>query len=297
MKPDFKELQSKTIEKKEFINLDTPEDINLMGHFLKATEFENSYGKSFPTIYYDNGIAQFDKILNNSHEYEYGYTFNIVRYINGVIFFLNHPQEGNIKFGLWPHRIIKYETTENQIVNVLKENKITNMVSSGAWGEGALGVISSIAVGKLIEKIQGIQSTQIEGVRYKIYYLDKNDKENCINFHSSKKSAINTSLFILTCIPGNDESTTLASANTNNKNCYVATSCYGNINSYEVNLFRFYRDNYLLKSFSGRIFTKIYYLISPYLVIILKNHNIINGFIKTHILERILIKIRRKINH
>lgn len=296
MSPDFKTLQLKTVEKKGLINFDDPEEINLMGKFLKATEFENSYGKAFPTIYYDSGIEPFDKILNNSHEYEYGFTFNIVRYLNGVIFFLNHPQEGNIKFGLWPHRIIKYETIENQTVNVIKENKITNMISSGAWGEGALGVLSSIAVGKLIEKIQGIQSAQIEGVRYKIYFLDQNDNEACINFHSSKKSAINTSLFILSCIPGNDESTTLASANATNKNCYVATSCYGNINSYEVNLFRFYRDNYLIKSLSGRIFTKIYYLISPYLVKLLDNNSIINGFVKTHILERILIRIRRKIN-
>lgn len=293
---DFKDLQSKTVEKKGFINFENSEEIGLMGKFLKATEFENSYGKAFPTIYYDSGIDVFDKILNNSPEYEYGFTFNIVRYLNGVIFFLNHPKEGNIKFGLWPHRIIKYETIENQTVNVIKENKITNMISSGAWGEGALGVVSSIAVGKLIEKIQGIQSTQIEGVKYKIHFLDQNDNEACIQFHSSKKSAINTSMFILSCIPGNDESTTLAIANATNKNCYVATSCYGDINSYEVNLFRFYRDNHLMKSLSGRIFTKIYYAISPYLVKLLDNNNIINEFVKTHILERILIRIRRKIN-
>ena len=296
MKEDFKTLQQKTIEYKGSINFDNPEEMCLIGEFLKATEFENSYGKLFPTIYYDSGIKNFDKFLNNSYEYEYGFTFNIARYINAVIFILKHPKEGNIKFGLWPHRIIKFETIENQVVNVIKENKVTNMISSGAWGEGALGVVSSIAIGKLIEKIQGIQSTQIEGVRYKIHFLDENDNKMTINFHSSKKSAINTSLFILSFIPGNDESTTLKIADSDNKNCYIATSCYRDINSYEVNLFRFYRDNYLNKSSSGRIFTSIYYVISPYLVIFMDKNHRINELVKKYILERILVRIKKKIN-
>jgi len=289
MNEEFEVLKQKTLDKKGFIDLTNQEEISLMGDFLKATEFENSYGKTFPSIYYDNGIKEFDILLNHSHDYEYGFCFNIIRYLNGVIFFLNHPKQGNIKVGIWPHRIIKYETIENQTVDVIKENKITNMISSGAWGEGALGVLSSIAIGKMIEKVQGIQTSQIEGVNYKIYYLDEFDNELCINFHSSKKSSISTSLFILTCIPGNDDSTTLKSAS--NKNCYIATACYGDIDCNEVKIFRYYRDHHLSKNYFGKLFIKIYYSISPYLVRYLMKYNKINFLVKKKILDKILNRI------
>ena len=60
MKEEFEILKQKTLDKKGFIDLTSQEEIGLMGNFLKATEFENSYGKIFPSIYYDNGIKEFD---------------------------------------------------------------------------------------------------------------------------------------------------------------------------------------------------------------------------------------------
>ena len=290
MNSNFEELQSLTSNKKDFIDFNNPDDTNLVGEFFRATELENSYGKTFPTVYYDSGLEQFDSILNNSHEYDYGLTFNMARYLNGVLFSLSHPKNGDIKIGLWPHRIIKYETIENETVTILKDNKFLTMFSSGGFGQGAIGAVSSMVIGNMIQKIQGIQTKQVEGVRFKVYYLDKNDIEVCINFHSTKKNAIHTSLFLLLAIPDNGASTTLNSLN-GNQNCYIATACYGDIDSYEVNLFRFYRDQYLDKTFLGRKFIKLYYTFSPYLVQFLTNHKKVNEFVKIQILDRILIKI------
>lgn len=292
---EFKELQSRTIDRKGCINLKSPDDVNSIGKFLMATVFENSYGKSLPSIYYDNGIKEFDNYLDGVNEYEYGFSFNIIRFLNAVIFLLHHPQKGNVSFALWPHRILKYETFENETVEVIRENKITNMFSSGAWGEGALGVISSIAVGKILEKIQGIQTTQVDGVRYRIHYLDENDKLCYINFHSSKKSSVETSLFIVTCIPGDDESTTLKSASSSNKNCYIATACYGSIDSYEVNIFRYYRDKYLANQILGRYAIKIYYIFSPLFIKFFGNYSFVNSLIRKCVLDKILKQILNKI--
>lgn len=48
--------------------------------------------------------------------------------------------------------------------------------------------------------------------------------------------------------------------------CYIATCVYGSYNSPEVMILRKYRDNKLAKTIKGRMFIKIYYKISPFLV-------------------------------
>ena len=48
--------------------------------------------------------------------------------------------------------------------------------------------------------------------------------------------------------------------------CYVATAVYGSYNCPEVWTLRRFRDYKLAKSFSGRVFIKVYYAVSPILV-------------------------------
>lgn len=64
--------------------------------------------------------------------------------------------------------------------------------------------------------------------------------------------------------------------------CYIATMIYGDYNHSNVLLLRTYRDHVLLKTPHGRIFTKIYYTISPFIVKNIKP----NGF--THKVLKIL---------
>lgn len=62
--------------------------------------------------------------------------------------------------------------------------------------------------------------------------------------------------------------------------CYIATAVYGSYEAPEVLVLRRFRDSVLKQSFFGRIFIKVYYAISPSLAEHLKNHSIINNFIK-----------------
>lgn len=48
--------------------------------------------------------------------------------------------------------------------------------------------------------------------------------------------------------------------------CYIATYTYGNYNAPEVLILRKFRDEKLLNNFIGKLFVKIYYAISPFLV-------------------------------
>ena len=48
-----------------------------------------------------------------------------------------------------------------------------------------------------------------------------------------------------------------------NSGCYIATAVYGSYDCNEVFALRKFRDEYLNKTFLGRIFIKVYYAISP----------------------------------
>ncbi len=55
--------------------------------------------------------------------------------------------------------------------------------------------------------------------------------------------------------------------------CYVATCVYGSYDCPEVWTLRRYRDNYLAKSFFGKLFIKVYYAVSPTIVKMFGNYN------------------------
>ncbi len=73
--------------------------------------------------------------------------------------------------------------------------------------------------------------------------------------------------------------------------CYIATCVYGSYNSPEVLVLRNYRDNKLSKTIKGRIFIKIYYKISPFLVKYFGKTNWFKKFWKG-ILDKIVNKLK-----
>jgi len=75
--------------------------------------------------------------------------------------------------------------------------------------------------------------------------------------------------------------------NKNNKNCYIATLAYGDINHPKVEEFRKMRDNSLSKNIIGRKFIEVYYKYSPSLVVKLKPYKKINACIR-NVLDLIL---------
>ena len=75
-------------------------------------------------------------------------------------------------------------------------------------------------------------------------------------------------------------------------NCYIATMAYGDINHPQVNKLRRFRDEHLIKTQLGRIFTALYYKYSPMLVERLKDKKGINKVIRT-LLDSFISKIKK----
>ena len=78
-----------------------------------------------------------------------------------------------------------------------------------------------------------------------------------------------------------------------NEGCYIATMAYGDYDHPQVLALRKYRDQILSSSFLGRKFIQLYYIVSPKLVLILKDHKNINRFIR-NILDKFVSKINIK---
>ena len=76
-----------------------------------------------------------------------------------------------------------------------------------------------------------------------------------------------------------------------NQSCYIATVCYGDINSEEVVTFRRFRDNVLMANFVGRFTVAFYYTISPHMAKILRGYPKIIR-ITTFALNRIFIFLK-----
>lgn len=63
--------------------------------------------------------------------------------------------------------------------------------------------------------------------------------------------------------------------------CYIATMAYGDYDHPQVMILRNFRDEKLANTIIGRLFIKLYYSFSPYLVQKLKNNSKINKIIRT----------------
>lgn len=65
-----------------------------------------------------------------------------------------------------------------------------------------------------------------------------------------------------------------------NSPCFIATAVYGE-NTWEVHLFRKWKDEVLQNHLSGRLFIKFYYLISPILARFIWNKNSLKHLVRT----------------
>lgn len=86
--------------------------------------------------------------------------------------------------------------------------------------------------------------------------------------------------------------TTGSSGSSSSSGCYIATMAYGSYDHPQVRLLRNFRDEILAKSFFGRAFIKTYYFVSPKLVSLLKNHQMVNAIIRKSLNQ--FIKIIQK---
>jgi hypothetical protein len=75
--------------------------------------------------------------------------------------------------------------------------------------------------------------------------------------------------------------------------CFIATACYGDACCSEVVDLRRFRDDVLLPTAWGRMFTGLYYRLSPQIATYINHHPIVGSCIKKCLLNPIVQIIRR----
>ncbi len=73
--------------------------------------------------------------------------------------------------------------------------------------------------------------------------------------------------------------------------CFIATSTYESVHAPEVVLLRQYRDRVLLKTFAGRVFVELYYLLSPPLAKIVAKSDKLKQLLRNYIFPPILKRV------
>ena len=79
---------------------------------------------------------------------------------------------------------------------------------------------------------------------------------------------------------------------TGREKCYIATAVYGSYHAPEVLTLRRFRDEVLSNSIFGRLFIRLYYLLSPPLAEKLKTRHRINRIVKT-CLDKLVKKLQK----
>ena len=77
------------------------------------------------------------------------------------------------------------------------------------------------------------------------------------------------------------------------KGCYIATAVYGSYDCPEVWVLRRFRDNILYKTWYGRVFIRIYYNLSPYVVKVFGSNSFFKRLCRIP-LDKLVAKLRSK---
>ena len=75
--------------------------------------------------------------------------------------------------------------------------------------------------------------------------------------------------------------------------CFIATAAYDSPYANEVKILRKYRDNVLLKTFSGRIMVSTYYLVSPPVAKIISKSETLKSATRRYIIRPVLKHISK----
>lgn len=234
---------------------------------------------------YQSGIKELDDYLINNKFSKLGAEFGIEIYDSVVIFHLYRGKKMIWQYSISRKNILRVDSLHDQMLNIRKDS----FVSAGVLGVlpvmPIIGGLTAMAIDAIQTRSKDIPVDQlVKGSIFEIVVNNSDSSTEKIIISSSKKHSEVISNFLKHTID--------FKKNVSKAGCYIATVCYGDSNCIEVITFKRYRDQQLSKSFWGRIFIKIYYLISPSISKFLVGRNSCNRFIKTYFLNAIYARIK-----
>lgn len=239
-------------------------------------------------INYHGGIPEFDEYLKTIKKNEIVPEFGFSDYNEIVMFFLYRGEKTIGGFPIHKKDIIEIKSTHEQHLHIRKDSKLGGALELISGTMGIVGGIVAITADALTTGKQS-QKTVLGSMFEILIKTEKDEPEKIILSCTDKnKDTVGIYMSLLSKI----REPKIKEGTEKKKACYIATVCYGDIDSPEVNKFREYRDEKLNNSVLGRLFIQFYYFISPKIADYLKGKSKLNMAIKTLILDKIYNRIK-----
>lgn len=304
-------LGSRITDQKSTINTYTSGSPNLNGNIkpYPIKEKQINIGNEIPTdstgiykvayytksvLHYLSGIEKFDKILDGRKYSETKYQLIIKNFSTFLSFQIFLEEKTPAIFNLYKADVKDIILRRDQKIEIdtlgEKEDKLGALAGLG----GIIGGVAAIATDSLsnVMKKDKLFVKSKEHLKGNIYEIIINKEQDKIMLTALDGQCLdNVNAFFSKALNFNF-SGKYEPKKIENKNCYVATLCYGDIDAIQVATFRNYRDNVLNKTITGRTLVKLYYKVSPIIVRRLNKRKKINLFIRYYILDRIYNKIK-----
>lgn len=237
-----------------------------VGEMLYEADILDVYDHKQSTIYYKSGIPEIEKLFENKEYVKLGYVSTMIAQEKGIsIFFAKFWRDKTSELAvahIERDKILRFEEMKSNNLEVVKreeaKHKAKYMLKNGA---GLLGSITG-----LIGEKKGVSANTFftTGTIYKLYYLDKENKEKCIEMYSSNEFEHSSHLFLNTYYKKILPEEAKAPVN-KTSSCFIATACYKDLFAPELIEFRSFRDKKLKNTILGNMIIKCYYFISPHL--------------------------------
>lgn len=262
------------------------------GEILSELGYIDFYGKYRPAIYYEKGIKEIDNLFDGNVYYKQGYVSNLICQENSfnLIFMKYDGEYCKDLGGLYISRddIIGFEEFDANNLETIKDEEVKERMNY-MWKKGS-GIIGHVT-GGLTDKLIKVKTHKVGGSKFVLSYYDKENKINKLTLYASDEYFQDVYLFINTYYKKELSQEAKDNNTGSNSNCFIATACYKDYYSEEVNFFRKYRDLKLSKSIFGKLFIKFYYQISPHIYKTLFKSPKISKFVKA-ILDKIYLKLK-----
>uniref|UniRef100_UPI00404B892F CFI-box-CTERM domain-containing protein n=1 Tax=Gelidibacter sp. TaxID=2018083 RepID=UPI00404B892F len=262
------------------------------GTVLKELDLQSVSNHIQATVYYKGGISEINNHFRpsdyidkgyvcNFYSTQFGLTIAFIKFTNGEPVDLSYAH-------LERSKILNYEESPASDLKVVKKEEGKH--SRKNFGRKAFAG-ASVLISAVADQFVSVNTHQVNGVEYKLYYQSKFGEKEYLTFYASDEHKNNVTLFLNTYYKKDLPEEAKKPIEQDKSNCFIATACYRDMFSPEVIFFRWYRDNKLQKTFLGRLFIKVYYSISPYFYKVLFDNPKASNKIKT-ILDKLFLKLK-----
>jgi hypothetical protein len=259
-----------------YVDLTSSDERKAMGKHLSIVHTENDKGSQVTVFYYESGIEDFDKLLNNIPFYEYGLSLHLLSCENAFLFrlYLENKKLVVSEFAIWRDSILNFEKIQNINAKFINVNRFLNILTQGT---GLVGSSIKVLGGETLSRLTTIKTESDRAFFYNLKY--KTDQGSIKEIRIYKRDRFNSdnSFFIEKNYYNSIDEIT-------DTRCFIATACYGSTDCKELNEFRKFRDEVLLKSKLGETIVKFYYFTSPTLINTMGRST--KAFIKSKILDK-----------